>query len=90
MSRGAITNALGGHAAAANKTKQGRVSAFTSRHQQQGSSLAATLYVMAAAHVALRASLPLFRFRPSVMSVGVLGSPPLAVCVSGAARPPPS
>ena len=46
MSRGAITSALGGHAAAAQRTKQGRVSAFTSRHQQQNSSPAATLDVM--------------------------------------------
>ena len=51
MSRGANTSALGGHAVAAQRTKQGRASAFTSRHQQQGSSPTATLDVMAAAHV---------------------------------------
>ena len=50
MSREVSTSALHGHAAAAQGTKQGRVSAFTSRHHHQASSPAATLYVMAAAH----------------------------------------
>ena len=48
MSRGAITSALCGDVAAAQGTKQGRASAFTSRHQQQGSSPAAELDAMAA------------------------------------------